>query len=145
MTYREVLRPPWWAYGVVTGLLALLCFTFAAVATLPVAVVVFVVLVVVAGFVISRRRLVLSVDDERLHIGTQTLPLSQIGEVTALDAPGLQAVAGPLADPRAHLVLRNLATKEGVKIELRSGDVPYWLVSTGHPQDLAASLTRAGG
>ncbi len=141
MTYREVLRPPWWVYGVVTGLLALLCFTFAAVVTVPVALVVFVVLVVLGGLIISRRRLVLSVDAESLHVGDRTLPLSDIGEVTALDAPGVQAVAGPQADPRAHLVLRNLATKEGVKIELRSGDVPYWLVSSGRPRDLAESLS----
>jgi len=141
MTYREVLRPPWWVYGVVTGLLALLCFTFAAVVTVPVALVVFVVLVVLGGLIISRRRLVLSVDAESLHVGDRTVPLSDIGEVTALDAPGLQAVAGPQADPRAHLVLRNLATKEGVKIELRSGDVPYWLVSSGRPRDLAESLS----
>ncbi|MBK6763561.1 MAG: DUF3093 family protein [Micrococcales bacterium] len=144
MTYREVLRPPWWAYGVVTGLLALLCFTFAAVVTVPVALVVFVVLVVVGGLVVSRRRLVLSVDAERLHIGDEALPLSDIAAVTALDGPGVQAVAGPLADSRARLVLRNLATKEGVKIDLRSGDVPYWLVSSGHPQELAESLSGPG-
>jgi len=102
---------------------------------------VFVVLVVLGGLITSRRRLVLSVDAESLHVGDRTVPLSDIGEVTALDAPGLQAVAGPQADPRAHLVLRNLATKEGVKIELRSGDVPYWLVSSGRPRDLAESLS----
>ena len=142
MTYREVLRPPWWVYGVVTGLLALLCFTFAAVVGVPVAAVVFVVLAVVAGVVISRRRLVLSVDAGRLHVGGETLLLSEISEVTALDDPGLRAVAGPLADPRAHMVLRNLATKEGVKIELHSGDAPYWLVSSGHPKKLAESLSH---
>lgn len=143
MTYREVLRPPLWVYGVVTGLLALLCFTFAAVVTVPVALVVFVALVAVAAFVVSRRRLILTVDTSHLRIGDESLSLSQIGEVTALAAPEVRAVAGPLADPRAHLVLRTLATKEGVKIELRSGDVPYWLVSTSHPQRLAQSLSRA--
>ena len=44
MSYREVIRPPWWTYAVMAGLLALLCFTFAAVATVPVAVVLFGVL-----------------------------------------------------------------------------------------------------
>ena len=51
-------------------------------------------------------------------------------------------VAGPDADPRAHLVLRNLATKEGVKIDVTEGATPYWLVSSAHPEELAAALEQ---
>jgi hypothetical protein len=124
------------------GLLALLCFTFAAVATVPVAVVLFVVLLTLGSFTVGRRRMEIVVDDELLRVGAESLALSEIGEVTALDSAGMRMVAGPAADPRANLILRNLATKQGVKVELSAGSVPYWLVSSEHPEDLAQALSR---
>jgi Protein of unknown function (DUF3093) len=142
MTYREVIRPPWWTYAFMAGLLALLCFTFAAVATVPVAVVLFVVLFAIGGFLVGRRRMEIVVDDERLQVGSESVPLSEIGGVTALDSAGMRMVAGPAADPRAHLILRNLATKQGVKVDLTAGSIPYWLVSSEHPEDLAQALSR---
>lgn len=142
MRYREVVRPPWWTYAVIAGLLALLCFTFAAVATVPVAVVLFVVLCALGAFVVSRRRMEIVVDDDHLRVGSESLPLSEIGEVTALDSAGMTTAAGSAADPRANLILRNLATKQGVKVDLNAGPIPYWLVSSEHPEDLAQALSR---
>ena len=55
MTYREVLRPPWWVYGVAVGLAALFSFTLAAAATVPVALVVFAIIVALSVWVVSRR------------------------------------------------------------------------------------------
>ncbi len=141
MDYSEVIRPPWWAYGVFAGLAGLLCFTFAAVVTVPPAVVLFVIICGAGFWVISRRSLVLRVDDEALHVGDTSIAISQIEEVTALDAAGVRIAAGPQADTRAHLVLRNLATSTGVKVDLRDGEVPYWLISTEHPDQLASAIT----
>jgi hypothetical protein len=140
MTYREVLRPPWWAYGVVVGLTALFCFTLAAVVTVPVALVVFVIGAALFSWVVNRRRLEISVDDSRLRVGSQSLARADISAVLPLRAPQMQVVAGPEADPRAHLVLRNLATKDGVRIDVTGGPEPYWLVSSAHPEELAAAL-----
>lgn len=142
MRYREVLRAPIWTYGVLAGLVALFCFTFAAVITVPFALVLFVVLMALGAVVISRRNLRLSVDDEQFTVGGQSLPLADIDDVHALDAPALRMAAGPDADTRAHLVLRNLATKTGVKVDLADGPVPYWLVSSSRPEDLAEALSR---
>ncbi len=142
MSYREVIRPPWWTYAVMAGLLALLCFTFAAVATVPVAVVLFGVLCVLGALILGRRRMEIVVDDELLRVGSESIALSEIGEVTALDSAGMRVVAGPAADPRANLILRNLATKQGVKVDLTTGSIPYWLVSSEHPEDLAQALSR---
>lgn len=140
MTYREVLRPPWWVYGVVIGLAALFSFTLAAVVTVPVALVVFAVVVALSAWVVSRRRLEISVDDTRLRIGTESLARQDIAHALPLRAPELRVVAGPEADMRAHLILRSLSTKDGVKIDLTQGPVPYWLVSSAHPEELAAAL-----
>lgn len=142
MTYREVLRPPWWVYAVAIGLAALFCFTFAAAATVPAALVLFVILAAVASWVVSRRRLEISVDDDRLRIGAETLARDSIADVLALHAEQMRDVAGPQADPRAHLILRNLSTKAGVKIDVGAGPAPYWLVSSAHPEELVAALSH---
>ncbi len=70
------------------------------------------------------------------------MPLVDIAAVTPLDEAALRDFAGRNADTRAHLVLRNLSTKTGVKIDLTSGNIPYWLVSSGRPEALAESLSR---
>ncbi|HNE90129.1 MAG: DUF3093 family protein [Candidatus Nanopelagicales bacterium] len=142
MTYREVLRPPWWLYAVMIGLAALFSFTLAAAVTVPVALVAFVIIVALLSWVVSRRGLEISVDEARLRIGSESLAREDIAHVLPLGAPEMQVVAGPDADPRAHLVLRNLATKEGVKIDVTEGATPYWLVSSAHPEELAAALEQ---
>ncbi len=142
MTYREVLRPPWWVYAVMVGLAALFSFTLAAVVTVPVALVVFAVIVGLLSWVVSKRGLEISVDDSGLRIGSESLSRESITDVLPLRASQMQEVAGPEADPRAHLVLRNLATKDGVKIGVTGAATPYWLVSSAHPDELAAALAR---
>lgn len=141
MTYREVIRPPWWTFGVVFGLVALFCFTFAAVVGGPVAVVLFVLLAAGGAWLVSRRALVLTVDDSELRVGAIRLPRSAVLDAVPLDETALRDVAGRDADSRALLILRNLATKRGVKVELTGQQWPYLLVSSARPDALAAALS----
>lgn len=140
MSYREVLRPPVWTYAVVAGLLALLCFTFAAVVGVPAAVAVWVVLVAIGVVAVHRRTVLLEADAGGLRIGDDRLNARDMVAVTPLDEEAMRRLAGPESDPRARLLLRNLATRTGVRIDLESASVPYWLVSTGHPEELARAL-----
>src|SRR5690606_898008 len=110
--------------------------------TVPVALVAFVIIVALLSWVVSRRGLEISVDEARLRIGSEPLAREDIAHVLPLGAAEMQVVAGPDAEPRAHLVLRNLATKEGVKIDVTEGATPYWLVSSAHPEELAAALEQ---
>lgn len=142
MTYREVIRAPWWVYGTAIALAALFCFTFAAVVGVPSATVLFIALAALAAWVIERRRLVLTVDEQTFQVGEVGIPREQIADAVALTEEGLRVVAGPDADGRALMVLRNLATKEGVKVDIRSGQAPYWLVSSKSPQELANALNH---
>lgn len=140
MTYVETIRPPWWAYAVVIALAALLCFNFAAAITLPVATVVFVLAAAGLIWLVGRLSLRVSVDAHEMTVGSEKLERSRISAVTALDTEGMRQAAGSHADVRAHMILRNLSTGEGVRIDLRDGDVPYWLVSSKRPAVFAEAL-----
>lgn len=140
MSYQETIRPPWWMYATVIGLSALLCFTFAAVVTVPPAVVLFVILAALGCWLVERRSMRISVRDDVLQVGSVALPRDQILSAQALDEHGLFEAAGPDADARAFMVLRDLSTATGVKVDLKEGSVPYWLVSSKNPADLAAAL-----
>lgn len=141
MTYREVLRPPWWTFAVAFGLAALFCFTFAAVVGVPAASVLFLLLVAGLAWVISRRALVVTVDDTSVHVDDLELPRSAVLDAVELTEQALSDIAGRDADGRALLVLRNLATKTGVKVELSGQRWPYLLVSSRKPAELVSALT----
>jgi hypothetical protein len=140
MTYREVIRPPWWTYLVMVGLVALFCFTFAAVVGGPVALILFVVAAAVLAWIISRRALRLTVDEGSFRIGELEVPRTAILDAVPLDEQGLRDLAGRDANGQALLVLRNLATKQGVKVDLEAQRWPYVLVSSLEPAELAAAL-----
>ncbi|HEX4830468.1 MAG TPA: DUF3093 domain-containing protein [Trebonia sp.] len=98
--------------------------------------------VVVGGFLLAWGRVRVEVADEVLRAGPDELPLTRIGEAIALDPAQTKALSGPRADPAARLLLRPYL-KQAVYIGLAGPDagVPYWLVASRHPDELAAALT----
>jgi hypothetical protein len=84
------------------------------------------------------------VTDGALRAGDATLPLSQVGDVVALDERQAALLRGPRADPAAHLMLRPYL-KRAVYIALADpgSEVPYWLVATRHPAELATAIERS--
>jgi hypothetical protein len=72
------------------------------------------------------------------------IELDYLGEVTSLDAEQTSRRAGVEADARAHLVLRPYV-QTAVQVALVDPDdpVPYWLISSRHPTELAAALKAA--
>ena len=89
-----------------------------------------------------------AVSDGRLQAGTARIGLEHVVEVTALDAEAMRLLAGRDADARAFLLLRPYL-KRGVRVEITdpADPAPYWLVSSRHPDRVAAALmgTRSGG
>lgn len=76
-----------------------------------------------------------------LRAGPARLPPQAIGTVEALDVDATRRARGPLADPHAYYLLRGyVGTAVRVWVDDASDPVPYWLVSTRHPQRLAAAL-----
>jgi hypothetical protein len=81
-----------------------------------------------------------------LRADGDTLALSDADEVVALDERQSTAMRGPRADPSAHILLRPYL-KRAVYISLTdpAAGVPYWLVATRHPVELAAAIEHARG
>lgn len=140
--YRERLFAPllWWATGTVTML------TFGAIVWTGfdpwITIAVFALLLgVMAAFLLNWGRAVIEVSDGVLRAGGETVPLADIGEVRPLDENQARALRGPRADPRAFVLIRPYL-RYAVFAELTgpAAAVPYWLIATRHPAELAAAI-----
>jgi hypothetical protein len=76
--------------------------------------------------------------------GRARIGLAHLGRAEALDAERARLATGPDADARAYLVLRPYL-KRAVRVSVvdPADPTPYWLVSTRHPDTLAAALNTA--
>lgn len=144
--YREQLRVPasYWLLAIpVVAILG--AELFAGFSGLVAALVYTVFIVVVGGFLVAWGATRVEVTGTVLRAGGDVLPLSAIGEVQPLDEQQAALLRGPKADPAAHLLLRPYL-KKAVYIGLAdpSDGVPYWLIATRRPAELAAALTARG-
>jgi hypothetical protein len=101
--------------------------------------------VIAAIFLINWGNATIEVAGGVLRAGRDTLPLSETSEIVPLDEKQAALLRGPRADPAAHLFLRPYV-KQAVYVAIAdpSDGVPYWLVSTRHPDRLAAAMGDAG-
>jgi hypothetical protein len=96
---------------------------------------------IAAIFLINWGSATIEVTGGVLRAGRDTLPLSEAGEVVPLTEKQAALLRGPRADPAAHLFLRPYV-KRAVYIALAdpADGVPYWLISTRHPDRLTAAI-----
>lgn len=99
------------------------------------------VLALAGVLLVGYGRALVAAGPEGFTAGRATLPTWAIGRVTVLDAEAAVAVRGRDADPRAYLLIRGYVPS-AVRVEVDDPDdpVPYWLVSTRHPERLATAL-----
>ena len=139
---RLSIRARWWA---VVLTIALFGSTelFAGFSGRVVAVVVTAVVVPTAVLLALAGRTTLRVDAEGVSAGGQTMRFDDMDSVQSLDAQETRLLLGPQADPAARLVIRGYIRES---VLLRPADpepVPYWLVSTRHPQQVIDAVERA--
>lgn len=81
------------------------------------------------------------VEDGWLEAGRARIELKFLEAAQALDSTQTRELSGPLADARAFLLLRPYLS-QAVRIDIEDPDdpTPYWLVSSRHPDTLAAAL-----
>jgi hypothetical protein len=144
-SYREQLYVPvsYWLLSVPVVVL-LGAEVFVGFSTLVAALVYVAFVVVVGGFLLSWGATRIEVTGTVLKAGGDILSLSQVSEVLPLDDKEAALLRGPRANPAAHLLLRPYL-KRAVYIGLPDSldGVPYWLVGTRHPNELAVALTDA--
>jgi hypothetical protein len=81
--------------------------------------------------------------DGVLRVGKDELPVMSITGVQALDRVQTRSRLGPQADPAAHHLVRGWIGPS-VMVRLANPDpVPYWVVSTRRPDELAAAIKAA--
>ena len=96
-----------------------------------------------AGFLLTWGASTIEVTDGTLRAAGAALPLDRTSDVVPLDEKQAALLRGPRADPAAHLLLRPYL-KRAVYIRLADpgSGVPYWLVATRHPAELATAIER---
>jgi Protein of unknown function (DUF3093) len=100
--------------------------------------------VIVVAFLVNWSSATIEVTGAVLRVGKDTLPLSEAGEAIALDERQAALLRGPRADPAAHILLRPyLKRAVYVGIAEPAEGVPYWLIATRRPDELAAAIERA--
>jgi hypothetical protein len=143
--YRERLRVPvsWWLIPpLATGSVWLAVHhVYGPRVSLPVAAC---VLLLSSAGLIAYGRAVVAVEPNGFVAGRARLPLWAVGEIVRLDADRARTARGSEADPRAFLLLRGyIEPMVRVDVEDPADPVPYWLVSTRHPDELTAALCAA--
>jgi hypothetical protein len=98
----------------------------------------------VAAAIFGSASIVISIDEQEIRVGRATIEHAYIAACRALSAEETRRRTGIEADARAHLVVRPYV-KAAVEITLDDPEdpVPYWLVSTRRPQQLAAAMQGA--
>lgn len=97
----------------------------------------FIVPLVVSGLLRVR------VVDGVLHAGKASIRASELRSVQPLSREDTRRRLGPQADPAATTVTRGWIGPS-VMVRLHNPHpVPYWLISSRHPEDLAAALQQA--
>ncbi|MPZ27846.1 MAG: DUF3093 family protein [Micromonosporaceae bacterium] len=154
IAHQEWLRVPWWWWLPALAVTGLLATPLALGAPGPLRPVGFAapVLAVAAGlWWLGRIRVAVAVPvtgegGAELLVDDARLPAQFIAEVVALDPAGRRELLGTAADPLAFVVQRPwVAGAVQVVLDDPADPTPYWLVSTRHPDRLAAALGRRSG
>ncbi len=84
------------------------------------------------------------VTDTEFHAGRARLPIANIGVVTPFTGAEATAERGPRLDARAWLMIRGWVSPVVTVHVIDNRDpVPYWVVSTRHPERVVAAIARS--
>lgn len=145
MKYSERLGVPWSHWGIalffgltfVTAVAFYAGPTFTVVATLLVA-------AGIAWFLVAYGRLRIEVDEAGVAVGRSRLEWPHVGQVVVHDLAGTRHRVGVGADRRAFLAFRGYINGSVEIAVVDPADPhPYWLISSRHPDELAAAIAAA--
>jgi Protein of unknown function (DUF3093) len=143
--YRERLRPPvrWW---LLLALLVLSLWLAVVVATPPsvMLAVTGIGTALAVGLLLGYGSARVEVGDEALAAGRAQLEWACCGPATPLDREATRRLLGVDADASAYLLTRPyIGTAVRVDVRDPRDPTPYWVLSSRHPERLAASINSA--
>jgi hypothetical protein len=142
-SHHERLSVPfrWWVQGTMLVATFWLAFVVATPAVLAWSATAF-LLVAMGLLLVSYGSPRVDVEDGWLRAGRARISGEFLGGAEPLDPAATRRVAGPEADARAYLLLRPYL-KRTVRVTVCDDrdPAPYWLVSSRHPEQLAAAVT----
>jgi Protein of unknown function (DUF3093) len=143
--WRERLTVSWWLWPVGLALAALLAAeVYLGAPGQPVWLPYAVLLPAAAAGLWWLGRIVIEVRDDELFVDDARVPLEYVSGVTVLDPTARRLVLGPHAEPHAFVVQRPwIAGAVQVHLDDPDDPTPYWVVSTRHPDRLAAAVRSA--
>jgi hypothetical protein len=138
--YRERLWPTPWIY--LTSLLLIpASILVLAPVSLPAGIATGIVLYAAVAGSLSLTAPVIEVSDDRFRAGRATVPLEMTGDAVPAAGDAARVERGTGLDARAFLVIRGWI-RDVVRVPITdvADPAPYWLVSTRHPNELAAAI-----
>jgi Protein of unknown function (DUF3093) len=141
--YREKLWPSLWVFLAVALVIPASILVFAPI-SMPAGVITGLVLFGGCVAILILASPVIRVSDRTLTAGPAQISADLLGEAVPHDAAEATYQRGPGLDARAWLLIRGWV-KPVVRVPLEdpSDRAPYWLLSTRHPQELAAAINRS--
>ena len=133
----------WWlavaAFAATCGWIVLV------ISSVPTAVITALVAAALMGTVVGRYgSMRVSADERGLQVGPALLRPEFVGTAEPLHRAEYRARLGVDADARAHLVTRPYLDRGVlVTVDDPADPTPYWLISSRHPDELAAAINRS--
>lgn len=142
--HAERLYAPWWLWLCGLGLTALVAAEIGLGAPGLRTWVPYAVLLPLAAVGLWRMgRIRVAVDGAELRVDDARLPLRFVADAIPLDPSGKRELLGVHADPLAFVVQRPwVRGTVQVILDDPADPTPYWVISTRHPDRLAATLLR---
>lgn len=141
--YREKLWPSLWVFLATALVIPASILVFAPI-SMPAGITTGLVLYAGCVTVLTLASPVIRVENGTLVAGPAQISAELLGEAVPYDAADATYQRGPGLDARAWLLIRGwVQPVVRIPVEDPSDRAPYWLVSTRHPQELAAAINRS--
>ena len=145
--YRERLGvPAWWWLAMAVSILFIGSMLWLGLGVLVMILVYVILGGGTAALLLTSGKATIEVTDAEIVVAGRRLPLTGIGEVSALDASQTRSLRFAEADPAAYLLARPyLPRSVYIEVAGRPADCPYWLIGSRRPGELAAAARIALG
>lgn len=143
VVYAEKVRPPAWLFAFLLFLTESLALSIWAAFDNRTGLFAFVIALLIVVASGSAMTMHIEVSEDELRVGRAHIERKYLGAVSELDSATMALARGRDADPAAYLAIR-FWQPNGIKVAVLDDrdPVPYWLITTKKPNELARALKQ---